>query len=441
MDGRPATRVGYWMTEKKYRRLHFEKFVTLCRNAGIELIKIDFDQPLEAQGPFSVILHKITDQVAQVKEGNRNLIAVFQSYIDDHPEILVIDPIDNVMRLLDRRHQYQDVKDCDVIENSCHYFIPSFVELASSDVDENKRLLQENDVRFPCVCKPSISHLSVSSTDRDEQMAIIFNEERLTDVKVPCVAQSFVNHNARLFKIFVIGQKHFVIQRPSIRNFYDCNQETIFFNSNDVSKSNSSSVLNQLDESDLLSHPLIEPDCQKMELFVQGIQKKFGLELLGIDVIIENDTGRYAVIDINAFPGYDGVPEFFNALLQLILEKIVISDNLAAAYNYPKDAELWPNFPNSVSKNRKVDDDEGSEARFPQYTEADLSKDSMVSDKLLSSKECSFLPQSTHFFYRPMPEKFSHPALCACYRDLTAPGIVTVSGRDQTAVINHFSLL
>lgn len=40
-----------------------------------------------------------------------------------------------------------------------------------------------------------------------------------------------------------------------------------------------------------------------MELFVQGIQKKFGLELLGIDVIIENDTGRYAVIDINAFPG------------------------------------------------------------------------------------------------------------------------------------------
>lgn len=52
-------------------------------------------------------------------------------------------------------------------------------------------------------------------------MAIIFNEERLTDVKVPCVAQSFVNHNARLFKIFVIGQKHFVIQRPSIRNFYD----------------------------------------------------------------------------------------------------------------------------------------------------------------------------------------------------------------------------
>lgn len=59
----------------------------------------------------------------------------------------------------------------------------------------------------------------------------------------------------------------------------------------------------QLDESDLLSHPLIEPDCKKMEQFVRGIQKKFGLDLLGIDVIIENDTGRYAVIDINAFPG------------------------------------------------------------------------------------------------------------------------------------------
>lgn len=59
----------------------------------------------------------------------------------------------------------------------------------------------------------------------------------------------------------------------------------------------------QLDEEDLSSHPLIEPDCKKMELFVRGIQKKIGLDLLGVDLIIENDTGRYAVIDINAFPG------------------------------------------------------------------------------------------------------------------------------------------
>lgn len=51
-------------------------------------------------------------------------------------------------------------------------------------------------------------------------MAIIFNEAGLADICPPCVVQSFVNHNARLFKIFIVGPRHFVVQRPSIRNCY-----------------------------------------------------------------------------------------------------------------------------------------------------------------------------------------------------------------------------
>lgn len=50
-------------------------------------------------------------------------------------------------------------------------------------------------------------------------------------------------------------------------------------------------------------YPIIEPDERKLVHLVSALQKKFGLDLLGVDVIIENDTGRYAVIDINVFPG------------------------------------------------------------------------------------------------------------------------------------------
>jgi len=52
-----------------------------------------------------------------------------------------------------------------------------------------------------------------------------------------------------------------------------------------------------------VEYPIIEPDEQKLLQLSAGIQKRFDLELLGIDVIIENSTGRYAVIDINVFPG------------------------------------------------------------------------------------------------------------------------------------------
>ena len=50
-------------------------------------------------------------------------------------------------------------------------------------------------------------------------MAIIFSEKGLHDVNPPCVAQNFVNHNAILYKIFVVGGKHSVVERPSLKNF------------------------------------------------------------------------------------------------------------------------------------------------------------------------------------------------------------------------------
>jgi len=52
-----------------------------------------------------------------------------------------------------------------------------------------------------------------------------------------------------------------------------------------------------------VEYPIIEPDEQKLLQLSAGVQKRFDIELLGIDMIIENATGRYAVIDVNVFPG------------------------------------------------------------------------------------------------------------------------------------------
>lgn len=50
-------------------------------------------------------------------------------------------------------------------------------------------------------------------------MAIIFSEEDLQDIKPPCVIQSFINHNAVLYKVFVVGDSYSVVERPSLKNF------------------------------------------------------------------------------------------------------------------------------------------------------------------------------------------------------------------------------
>lgn len=103
---------------------------------------------------------------------------------------------------------------------------------------------------------------------------------------------------------------------------------TVFFNSNDVSKPNASSFLTQVRDSELV-FPLISPDLSKLRTLAEKIQERFGLDLLGIDVIIENRTGHYAIIDINTFPGFEDVPDFLRVLFNLIRQKLglVVENN------------------------------------------------------------------------------------------------------------------
>jgi len=315
-------RLGYWLAEKKIRKLSFEDFETTCRNAGIDLVKIDLDQALESQGPFDIIIHKLTDQIARSQTGCTDAqlqIDRFQDYVASNSDVIVVDPLDRVMKLFDRHQQYILVKHCLAADGikDCHCFAPSFVELTSASVDDNVAAIHQHGLQFPLVCKPSASH----GSSQCHQMSIVFNEAGLKEVEYPCLAQTFVNHNARLFKIFVMGRKQFIVERPSIKNFEAGDYETIFFNSNDVSKPYASSFLTKMPASELVE-PVFEADEAKLNVLTVRLQETFQLDLFGIDVIIENCTGRYAIIDINTFPGYEDVPDFFENLLSFLQQKL-----------------------------------------------------------------------------------------------------------------------
>lgn len=173
-------------------------------------------------------------------------------------------------------------------------------------------------------------------------MSIIFDEKGLESIKGPCVAQTFINHNARLFKLFVIRDQFFVIERPSLKNFkrnrkksdFDDNsfihilfyllsdhQETIYFDTHDISKPYSCSSLIELDEDDKDIH-IIEPNHERFEKIIKILSKELELYLFGVDVIIDNETGRYAIIDINSFPGYDGVENYCELFCNAIIDEI-----------------------------------------------------------------------------------------------------------------------
>ena len=45
------------------------------------------------------------------------------------------------------------------------------------------------------------------------------------------------------------------------------------------------------------------PTLEEMTKISRAIREVFKLQLVGIDVIVDIKTGKYGVIDVNAFPG------------------------------------------------------------------------------------------------------------------------------------------
>lgn len=219
-----------------------------------------------------------------------------EKYISQNPTLAVIDPLPNVRKLLDRYSCYSIIHSTNLY--TYDVFTPNFCTLQSTDLDVLKQQLKLAKVTYPFICKPLLGH----GSRKAHEMSIIFNEKCLIDCRTPCVAQSFINHNAVLFKIFIVGERHCFVERPSLKNFRACERETIYFDSSDVSKADSKSRLSVLDPDDV-TNERDQPNEKTLEVIANTLRKAFGMELLGVDVVIEKDTRKYAIIDVNAYPG------------------------------------------------------------------------------------------------------------------------------------------
>ncbi|KAH3818517.1 inositol-tetrakisphosphate 1-kinase-like [Dreissena polymorpha] len=310
-------RVGYWLSEEKSKKLNFERCLELYRKAGVQLVKLDLETPLEGQGPFHMILHKFIDILALSQLGyerEHRYMRNIEEFISRRPDCIIVNPLDRLQQFIDRKRLFRTVQECCNENTDTGVFLPPFADLTSNDVDGNRARLMEANVRYPFVCKPVNAH----GTEDCHMMAIVFNEAGLCDVTAPCVAHQFINHDATLYKVFKIGRKQYVIRRPSLRNlFVEDGQTTVFFNTRDVSKKHSAHLLTKPEPSSSESAPLA-PEAYKLDVFCEALRQKLGVDMFGVDVIVDRDTHRCAVIDVNFFPGYNEVETFFADLLEYL---------------------------------------------------------------------------------------------------------------------------
>lgn len=62
--------VGFWWSDKKSQKLSFDAFCELCESKGLRAVRLNLDQDLEPQGPFDLIVHKLSDVAAKADKGD-----------------------------------------------------------------------------------------------------------------------------------------------------------------------------------------------------------------------------------------------------------------------------------------------------------------------------------------------------------------------------------
>lgn len=305
--------VGYALAKKKEKSFIQASLLSLTKEKGIDLIKIDTNTPLIDQGPFDCVLHKLygDDWKKQLND-----------YAVKYPNVLILDSPDAIQRLHNRISMLQVVSElCDdnmmnvnvnTNDTNSTFGIPKQVLIYESDKLLDPCLWGE-ELTFPVIAKPLVADGSAKS----HKMLLVYNTEGLNKLKPPIVLQQFVNHGGVIFKVYVVGKYVKIVKRKSLP---DVTEEKLLSLQGSLSFSQVSN-LTQCERSDdkyYKTMNLEDAEMPPQSLILEiacGLRRVMKLQLFNFDVIRDTRVGnRYLVIDINYFPGYAKMPGYEKVL-------------------------------------------------------------------------------------------------------------------------------
>lgn len=198
----PWFTVGYALTAKKTKSFMQPKLESYARSKGITFVAIDRNKALVEQGPFDVILHKLTG-----KEWRQEL----EDYVQKFPGVTVLDSPNAIQQLRNRQSMLQDVADLNLPDCDGQVRIPKQLVVVG-DAACIPTSVAEAGLKLPLVAKPLVADGSAKS----HAMSLAYDGYGLSALDTPLVLQEFVNHGGVLFKVYVIGDAIKVVRRYSL---------------------------------------------------------------------------------------------------------------------------------------------------------------------------------------------------------------------------------
>ncbi|KAL9268578.1 Inositol-tetrakisphosphate 1-kinase 3-like protein [Drosera capensis] len=314
MRGFPVPRmrgavVGYALTSKKTKSFLQPKFQCLARLKGILFVAIDPNRSLSEQGPFDIVLHKLSGKAWR---------EILEDYRQTHPDVTVLDPPDAIQHVRNRQSMLQEVADLNLSNSYGKVGVPRQLVI-QSDASSIPDAVVKAGLAFPLVAKP----LYADGSPKSHELSLAYDQHSLKKLEPPLVLQEFVNHGGVLFKVFIVGEAIKVVKRFSLPDI--CKPE-VPGNGGVFHFPRVSCVAASADDADLDPSVAQLPPRPLLEKLARELRRQLGLRLFNLDIIREHGKfNNFYVIDINYFPGYGKMPEyeyiFTDFLLSLVADK------------------------------------------------------------------------------------------------------------------------
>ena len=396
----------------------------------VSFVPLDPDVPLEEQhgAKLDIVLHKLTEDILCLSKCSRQYPTLekslghlnddFERTLEDsfprlprdakaailrvhrlmqfhkkHPECPLADDPANVLTLMSRSDIAHALADCLVEVTSASGIpvaSPKFVVWDPSEdhkqtMEEQTqciaKLLKDAKMTYPLIAKP----LQAAGTKLSHHMTVLLNENSLEHIHgTPCLLQEYANHDAVLYKVYVLGNNVRVYQRPSLPNLppLESDSDVLSRGSDSWQKAPSYvdfdsqrpyprlSAFGVMEQGKKIQHDRIPPPflssfpvassssstttssrkpsvavtTEEVEPVVNVLKQAFGLDLFGFDILITSsessqfqeagDDGdeidqspkrQMLVVDVNYFPSYKEVSNFPSLLAQYLTQRAIDS--------------------------------------------------------------------------------------------------------------------
>ena len=305
-------RVGYCGSQRKWERFKWSDFVKYAESKNVEIVPIDLSRPIEDQGKFDLILHKMTYSFKHHDMHCNPKLSRLYEYSQKHPEVAMIDDLDAVAITLDRKESDDFLKKVQW-KGKVEVLCPNSKMLLKSDIETIKDVT--SDMHFPLLAKAKVSSFtSEIAKDTAHMMRLVTLPEQLVGFPTPAFLQEYINHGGVIYKCYALGSQLDCDLRPSTRDIQPGEKFHVDFHSQHSEEQNG-----------IWTKPRDFSDVKvPMNDFIQissDLRKALHVDLLGFDVIIDKNN-KFWIIDLNYFPGYKHVDNLWPKFLNFIMEKL-----------------------------------------------------------------------------------------------------------------------